>query len=612
MSAAATVAPLPVAIPIIGACLLLASARKLPRAVTDSFAIAVALAVVAIDVVLYAAAGHDGRVVQWVGGWTPVHGKSVGIVLVIDQFGAGAALLAAVLTALALTFSWQHLQGDEGHFHALMLLFLAGMSGFTLTGDVFDMFVFFELMGAAAYALTGFKVGDPTSIQGGLNFGIINSLGAYFTLMGVAVTYGRTGQLGLAQIGVALGGRPRDVLVVVAFVLIMTGWLVKAALVPFHFWLADAHAVAPTPVCVLFSGVMVELGLYGAFRLYWTAFSPVIPAEDVRRAILVLGVITAIVGAIMCLAERHLKRLLAYSTIAHVGVFAAAASSMDAPGVTGSATYVLAHAGAKSALFVLAGVVLNRYRTVDEITLHGRGRELRFVGGLFAVAALALAGLPPFGTALAKSIGEDALAKQGYWIAPVLFSVVSALTAGAVLRAGARIFLGLGPVPHDPDEEESTGDEEHPETDDVTEGRIPVTMLLPAGVLLMGCLAVGVIPQITRSLGRGAVRFLDTAAYAGQALHARPGRSVAPPPEISWTVSGVWLSVAVTAAALLVAAAGLYAPLCYERMGWVLHVGRPAFDVVRRLHSGHVGDYVAFLFVGVAALAALVGLPLLS
>ncbi|MGO4428880.1 proton-conducting transporter membrane subunit, partial [Streptomyces sp. MCAF7] len=170
-----------------------------------------------------------------------------------------------------------------------------------------------------AYALTGYRVEEARAVQGGLVFGVVNSLGGYAMLSGIALLYARTGELGLAQIGRALdahsAGGP-DALVIVAFVLVATGLLVKAAAVPFHFWLADAHAVAPTPVCMLLSGVMVELGVYGTARVYWTVFagSGGIPAPDAHRALLTLGVLTAVLGSVMCWQQRHLKRMLAYST----------------------------------------------------------------------------------------------------------------------------------------------------------------------------------------------------------------------------------------------------------------------------------------------------------
>src|SRR6185312_7850061 len=169
------------------------------------------------------------------------------------------------------------------------------------------------------------------------------------------------------------------------------------------------EAVAPTPVCLLFSAVMVELGVYGVARIYWTTFGEVLPEDAVRRALLVAGVLTAVVGAAMCFQQHHLKRLLAYSTIAHVGLFVTAVGTLDGPGTTGAALYVLGHAGVKGALFLMVGTMLNRYSSVDEATLYGRGKDARVMPWLFVLGGLGLAALPPFGTGLGKSIAEEAL-----------------------------------------------------------------------------------------------------------------------------------------------------------------------------------------------------------
>ena len=165
---------------------------------------------------------------SWAGGRQPVNVVGVGIVLVADQVGAGLALLVALLALCAVLYGWRYLSLTEPHFAVLLLLFVAGMTGFALTGDLFDMFVFFELMGAAAYALAAFKIEEPESVQGGLNFGVINSLGAYLGLTGIGLLYARTGQLGLPQLAAALSGRPADALVLAAFVLISTAWLVSS------------------------------------------------------------------------------------------------------------------------------------------------------------------------------------------------------------------------------------------------------------------------------------------------------------------------------------------------------------------------------------------------
>ena len=221
-------------------------------------------------VIMIRVAHHDET--YWFGGFRPHHGIAIGIDFEVGPLSAGLACLAAVLVTAGMVFSWRYFERVATYYHVLMLAFLAGMIGFCLTGDIFDMFVWFELMSVAAYALTAYRPEERGSIQGALNFAITNSIGAYLALSGIAVVYGRTGALNMAQIGQDLARHRPDGLVVVAFVLIVTGWLIKGAIVPFHFWLADAQAVAPTPVCVLFSGVMVELGLYGVARVYWSMF----------------------------------------------------------------------------------------------------------------------------------------------------------------------------------------------------------------------------------------------------------------------------------------------------------------------------------------------------
>ena len=234
---------------------------------------------------------------------------------------------------------------------------------------------------------------------------------------------------------------------IVAFALIVGGFLVKAAIVPFHFWLADAYAVAPTPAVIVFTGVMSDLGIYAVARIYWTVFQgPLGPHADGIRVVLVgFAVLTALLGAVMCLFQAHLKRLLAFATISQVGLAMIGVALLTPSGLAGAALLIPADGLLRAGLFVCLGILIHRCASVHELHLHGQGgRVPRLVAGLFIAGAVGLAAAPGLGAFAGKSLVEDAAGDVGYgWVIGV-FVVATVLTSGALLRAAGRIFLGRG------------------------------------------------------------------------------------------------------------------------------------------------------------------------
>ncbi|HWE60079.1 MAG TPA: proton-conducting transporter membrane subunit [Chloroflexota bacterium] len=603
-------APLPVAIPLLVATLLIAGRPVLGRRADDIISIAVSAAVAVICSVLLWQA-QRGTIVYWFGGWTPHRGVALGISFVIDPLGAALATLVAVLVTASFVFTWHYFEALDGLYHSLMLVFLGAMVGFCLTGDIFNLFVLFELMGGAAFALTGYKVEDTSPLQGALNFAITNTIGAFWILIGIALLYGRTGALNLAQIGQTLAGKPADGLVIVAFVLITCGLLIKAAIVPLHFWIGDAHAVAPSPVCVLFSGVMVELGLYGVARVYWTVFAgPLGPHAPAVRGILIgVGTLTAVIGALMCFAERHLKRLLAFSTVSHSGLFLIGIATLAPQGLAGTAIYVLAHGFTKGALFMGCGLLLNTFGSVDVVELQGKGRIMPRLGILFALGALSLAEVPPFGTFLGKSLLEEAADKEGLWWVPLLVALTAAIIGGAVLRVVARVWLGWG----SPRQDDSPSEEERHEERESQEqpARPPMIMLAPVMALLALACLTGLVPGLHHHAVVAAVRFEDRAAYAGITLGLHLSGHHPAPDFSGPDRSSALYEIGTLIGAFLLAAVALFRRQLPSALGATANasLGR-AITGLRLLHDGHIGDYVMWLVIGVSIFGGICALTL--
>ena len=583
--------PLTAAVPLGAAALLVAADRRLPAALRDAVAVAAAAATTVLAAVLVGRS-RGGRVVYWFGGWRPAHGTVIGVDYAVDPLGAGLAVLAGVLALAALVYSRRFFSESGGRYPALVLVFTAASVDFAFTGDLFNMFVAFELVAVTGVVLSGYYTEEEAPLQGAVNFAVVNTIGGLVVLTAIGVLYGHTGTLNLAEMGRALQGRPAGATVAVAFALLTSGFLVKAGVVPWHFWLPDAYGAAPAPACILFAGVTSELGLFGLARCWETVFAPAFAGSAAHRVQLVLGglgALTALVGAAMALAEAQPRRLLAFVVVAHIGIYLMGFALLRPVAVAGVALLAAADGCTKAALFLGVGVLRRHRRLTGAGALRGEGPTVAAAAGVVVVGALALADLPPF----ASSTGTDLVlsaagAARPYVEAVVAVTVVA--SSAAVLAAAARVWQGRAPDVPAPDEVRA----------EAVSGWANLLLVVPPVALLAVALGLGLVPDLAGHAVRAAGSFVDGAGYRAAVLDGAGGMPPAPrPPTVG--VGAVLTDAAEAAAALALAA------LLVVREAVGAAVG-DAFSRLARLHRGHLGDQVTWTVVGAAALAGLTGL----
>lgn len=312
---------------------------------------------------------------------------------------------------------------------------------------------------------------------------------------------------------------------------------------------------------------------------------------------LFFGGLTALVGGVMCFAQRHVKRLLAFSTISHVGMILIGAGLLTPQALAGSALYVISHGMVKAALFMCAGIFLQRMGTLDEQELRGRGRDARILGVIFVFAALGLAGFPPYGTYVGKALMEKSSAALGQTWVPWVFALTSALTSGAVLRVAGGVFLGWGSTTEVGAERICAPEQK--ETD-YTCRTTPMVMITMASILAALPAVSAFVPHVAQAAQGAAARFVDTSGYASAVLDARPAAVFPTDGVRAVSFGSVVIGTCAAVTASVIALAGL---LCDR-------IPRPAHNLLLKmarplvtLHSGDVRDYVSWLLFGMALLA---------
>ena len=415
--------------------LLLGAAFSIPllSIKTDRPAPFIALASLAASLLIVAASAPPvlgGAVYKWhMASWAP----PIGIAIAVDGLGLLMAFLITGLALASAVFSYRYITHRRPEFYTVLLLMVAGMFGIAITGDLFNLYVFFEIMSASSYILVAWNR-TRESLEGSIKYLIINAFATSLILLGIAFMYGLTGTLNMADIAVRL--QP-SIILATAVGLMMTGFLVKAALFPLHFWLADAHPAAPSPMSALLSGVVVNLGLYSMLRFAFI----ISPAMNVYSILLVLGILSVVIASFLAMVQKDIKRLLAYSTIVQMGYCFLAIGLGTQLGLSAGLFHMLNHALAKCLLFLCAGVIVYTVGVRNMNELGGLAKRMPIVAGCFGIGALSIVGIPPF-----SGFASKYMIYLATWEVSPILTVFAIVMAGVTLvyniKAFSAIFLG--------------------------------------------------------------------------------------------------------------------------------------------------------------------------
>jgi multicomponent Na+:H+ antiporter subunit D len=426
--------PLFVAVPL-GAAFLIPLVGKFWKRSGEFFA---TIGMVVLAVMALRSIGAPAGAYQ-MGAWPP----PVGIVLVRDGLAVLLLITINVIGLLAVIFSLKYMRVYTGleKFYGLFMLMVAGMNGVVISGDLFNLYVFLEIASIASYALVAFGI-EADELEAGFKYLILGGVASVLILFGVGTVYAITGSLNMADVAREITQSGLNPGLLFSAGLFLMGFGLKAALVPFHAWLPDAHPSAPAPISAMLSGVVIKsLGIYAICRIFFNVFgvsSGVASSNIVANAMMVLGILSIVVGGLLAIGQWDFKRLLAYSSIGQVGyvilgigvgasVLATGGSrAWAALAILGGLFHLINHAAFKSLLFLSSGAVQYSTGTRDMKQLGGVNEKMPITAATTNLAALSIAGVPPF---------------SGFW--SKLLIIVATLKAGHPVLAGIAIVMAF-------------------------------------------------------------------------------------------------------------------------------------------------------------------------
>jgi multicomponent K+:H+ antiporter subunit D len=504
----------PIVIPALTAPLLLLVRRAPHLQRRTSLAAIVFLCAVTIGLVSLAA---DGVVRPYrLGDWP----APFGIVLVLDRLSAAMVLLTSLL-GLAVAVYAAHEWDEKGHhFHPLLQFQLMGINGAFLTGDVFNLFVFFEVMLIASYGLL-LHGGGPRRLGAGFQYVAINLVGSTLFLFAVGLIYGVTGTLNMADLAGKVATVPESDAAILrtGALLLFLVFALKAALVPLHWWLPTAYAAAPAPAAALFA-VMTKVGAYSIIRIYTLVFGADAGTAAFVAApwILPAALATLVIGALGVLASRVFVDLVCFAVVWSMGSLLVAVALFDVEGLTAALYYTLHSTLVGAALFLLSDLIAARRGAWRDLLQPGPVMaQAPLLGGLFFLAAVAMAGLPPLSGFIGKLLILDAT-----WTSPMAawaWTVVLATSLVVILgfsRAGTTFFWKSEAVPAPPEPMETPA----------RAAPLVAAAGLVAGTALLSFLA----EPVTDYLGAAAQQILEPDAYIAAVLDSQAPTHVSEAP----------------------------------------------------------------------------------
>ena len=432
-------APLSVLLPILGAAIAFTLVRKPVSQVAvtlSTLAITLALEIwLLIDVWI-----HGGAEAVLLGGWE----APIGIVLVVDRFSALMLVVSSVVVMLVLLFSSaQGVGSDESPqqpvsiFHPTFLILTAGVSNAFLAGDLFNLYVGFEILLTASYVLLTIG-GTGPRVRAGVTYVVVSVVSSVVFLVAIAMIYGATGTVNMADLAMKLGDLDPD-LQQLLHLMLLVGFGIKAAVFPLSFWLPDSYPTAPAPVTAVFAGLLTKVGVYAIIRTETLLF----PGDRVNSLLLVISGLTMIVGILGALVQFDIKRVLSFTLVSHIGYMIFGVAVSNHIGLTATVFYVVHHITIQTALFLVTGLI--EYRT-GSANLDRLGSMLKIsplVAILYIIPALNLGGIPPF----SGFIGKVGLVQAGVangsglaWVLVAASIITSLLTLLVMMRIWSRVF----------------------------------------------------------------------------------------------------------------------------------------------------------------------------